>query len=300
VESAAVALYQLSRLAREHVTVVLSGEGGDEALAGYPLHRIMPLVDRLHGWLRAVPRAFQDRLSRAFAGSEKAEKYWDWVRQPLRLRYQSISHDVTESVKRRLYADGAFERLAGATARYFRQLFDALPDATSLRRMTYVDIKSWLPEDLLLKADKMTMANALELRVPFLDHELLEFCTRLPDKFRLNGRSGKYLLKKNMERYLPPEIVHRKKKGFPVPIAAWLRGPLWERARDVLLDRRSLDRGYFRAEYVAETLRLHREGRQDLSRRIFSLLALEMWHRKYIDGGAPRRATTREAAEAAA
>jgi asparagine synthase (glutamine-hydrolysing) len=283
VESAAVALYQLSGLAREHVTVILSGEGGDEVLAGYPLHRLMPAVDRAHRVVRSLPAALRGWVAGGVKAHEKAAKYWDWAQAPLAERYHSISHDVTGSIKRRLYADGLCERLSGETGRYFRELFAALPGATDLRRMTYVDIKSWLPDDLLLKADKMTMAHALELRVPFLDHKLMEFCHALPDDYRLRGRQGKYLLKKVMEKYLPPGIVYRKKKGFPVPVAAWFRGPLWERTREVLLDRRARERGYFRPEYVAEVLRLHKEGKQDLSRRIFSLLALEMWHRKYVD-----------------
>jgi asparagine synthase (glutamine-hydrolysing) len=149
--------------------------------------------------------------------------------------------------------------------------------------MSYVDLKTWLPDDLLLKADKMTMACSLELRVPMLDHHLLEFATALPDHLRLNGTQGKYLLKKVMERHLPHEIIYRKKRGFPVPIAVWFRGPLYQRVRDILLDQRSLSRGYFRPEYIRRVLERHRAGSEDLSRRIFSLLTLELWHRKYVD-----------------
>ena len=149
--------------------------------------------------------------------------------------------------------------------------------------MSYCDIKSWLPDDLLLKADKMTMAASLELRVPFLDHKVVEFATSLPDAFRLNGSQGKHLLKTLMQKYLPNEIIYRKKKGFPVPIAQWFREALYERVREVLLDERSLRRGYFRPAYVEGVLERHRSGRENLSRRIFSLLTLEIWHQKYID-----------------
>jgi asparagine synthase (glutamine-hydrolysing) len=166
---------------------------------------------------------------------------------------------------------------------YYRDLFERLPAATSLHRMTYADIKSWLPDDLLLKADKMTMAASLELRVPFLDHKVVEFATNLPDGFRRRGREGKILLKKLMESRLPPEIVYRQKQGFPVPIASWFRGPLYDRVAEVLLDERSRRRGYFHARYLEGILARHRGGRQDLSRRIFALLTLELWHRKYVD-----------------
>ncbi len=279
VEGAAVALYRLSKLAREHVTVILSGEGGDEALAGYPLYQIMPKVDRVRSLLRWAPRS----LLALFGKTEKRMKYLDWIRSPLGERYRSIPSDVTASIKDEMYEDSFREAAGTGVSNYFEGLFNALPRATSLRKMSYVDIKSWLPEDLLLKADKMTMAASLELRVPFLDYRLIEFCTSLPDGHRLRGGQGKYLLKKTMEKYLPREIVYRKKKGFPVPMAAWFRGKLSDLIREILLDPKSLSRGYFKKTYVEKVLRNHQDGREDLSRRIFSLLTLELWHRKYAD-----------------
>lgn len=283
VESAAVALYQLSKLAREHVTVILSGEGGDEILAGYPLYQIMPKVDRLHALTRLLPRALLRGIGERAIGSEKALKYWDWIGTPLRRRYWGISNDVTASLKKRMYSGEFLSHVGSTVGDYFEKLFGALEEGSDLRRMSYVDLKTWLPDDLLLKADKMTMACSLELRVPMLDHQLLEFATALPDHLRLNGAQGKYLLKKVMERHLPHEIVYRKKRGFPVPIAVWFRGPLYERVREILLDRRTLSRGYFRPEYIRRVLERHRAGSEDLSRRLFALLALELWHRKYVD-----------------
>jgi len=283
VESAAVALYQLSKLAREHVTVILSGEGGDEILAGYPLYRIMPKVDRLHAFARVLPRSLRRWAGERTIGSEKLLKYWDWIGTPLAKRYWGISNDVTASIKKRMYVEHFHARVGDSVREHFEALFGALEKGSDLRRMTYVDLKSWLPDDLLLKADKMTMACSLELRVPMLDHHLLEFATALPDRMRRNGKEGKHLLKKVMERYLPREIIYRQKKGFPVPIAVWFRGPLFERVRDILLDERTLSRGYFRPEYLRHVLLRHRAGAEDLSRRIFSLLTLELWHRKYVD-----------------
>lgn len=282
VESAAVALYRLSLLAKEHVTVILSGEGGDEALAGYPLHRLMQWVDRVHGVLRFAPPALLDTLTPLAARTEKSLKYWDWARVPLRQRYAGISNDVTSSIKARMYS-GDWSEASRRTQAGFTAMFDALPASTPLRRMAVADIRTWLPDDLLLKADKMTMAASLELRVPFLDHVLLEYCTSLPDDYRLHRGQGKYILKKVMEKYLPPEIIYRRKRGFPVPIAAWFRGPLHERTREILLDSSSVSRGYFRRDYVEAVLARHRDGREDLSRRIFSLLNLELWHQKYVD-----------------
>ncbi len=283
VESAAIALFHLSRLAREHVTVILSGEGGDEALAGYPLYPKMRKLDRMHALARMLPGFVADPLCRGLGRTEKLVKYLDWVRAPLRDRFQGISNDVTVSIKRSMYEDSVGEQLSERTRRYFQELHDALPQGSALQRMSYADIKTWLPDDLLLKADKMTMASSLELRVPFLDHEMLEFCVALPDDLRLRGEQGKYLLKKHMETQLPHEIIYRKKMGFPVPVRTWFRGKLYERVRETLLDPRCLSRGYFKPAYIERMIRRHREGKEDLSRRIFTMLTLETWHRMYLD-----------------
>jgi asparagine synthase (glutamine-hydrolysing) len=286
VESAAVALYRISKLAREHAIVLLSGEGGDEILAGYPLHKLTRYINYAHAFFRLVPRQVLDQIGPMFANAtEKKRKYWDWVRQPLRERYQSISNDVTDSIKNAMYHQSFAPYIGTAVRDYFITLFDQMPSGHSdLARMAYVDINSWLPEDLLLKADKMTMATSVELRVPFLDHKLMEFCVSLPDKYRLKGNQGKYLLRQVMEKYLPHEIIHRKKRGFPVPISKWFRTSLQKQIREILLDEKSVGRQYFKVSYIEYILNRHAEGREDLSRRIFTLLALELWHRKYIDG----------------
>lgn len=285
VESAAVALYRISKLAREHAIVLLSGEGGDEILAGYPLHRLTRSIGRAHAVLNQMPGALLDLVGPVLVdGNEKKNKYWDWMRQPLRERYQSISNDVTDSIKRAMYHEEFAPQVGAAVRNYFVGLFDRMSQGHSdMARMAYADINSWLPEDLLLKADKMTMATSVELRVPLLDYRLMEFCVALPDQYRLNGNQGKYLLKKVMEQYLPCEIIYRKKRGFPVPIAKWFRVNLRDKAREILLDPKSIERHYFKKAYVEGVLEKHAAGREDLSRRIFALLTLELWHRKYID-----------------
>lgn len=283
VESAAVALYQLSKLAREHVTVILSGEGGDEILAGYPLYKKMRDIDRIHKFAQLMPSAIHSWIGSHGIRTEKIMKYWDWIGTPISRRYQGISNDVTDSIRRQIYLPEFFAQVDDTVGNYFEALFGSIEHGSSLRRMSYVDLKSWLPDDLLIKADKMTMACSLELRVPLLDHKLLEFATALPDQLRLNGNEGKFLLKRSMERYLPKEIIYRKKQGFPVPIAIWFRGPLFERLSEILLDPHTLSRGYFSPIYVRHILTRHRTGAEDLSRRLFSLLTLELWHRKYVD-----------------
>ena len=284
VESAAVALYRLSELAREHVTVILSGEGGDEILAGYPLYSIMRKIDRVHAFARWIPDGVFGWLAKPLSNTEKQMKYLDWVRQSLSQRYASIPSDVTPSIKQNMYNSDFLSASGDSVNEYFKGLLDKVKGRSGLQQMTYVDIKSWLPDDLLIKADKMTMACSLELRVPLLDHKLVEFCFGLPDQYRLCGTEGKYILKRMMEPYLPHEIIYRKKKGFPVPIAKWFREGLYEKVRAILLDRSSSSRHYFKPGYIERVLTRHRNGDEDLSRRIFSLLALELWHRRYVNG----------------
>jgi asparagine synthase (glutamine-hydrolysing) len=283
VESAGIALYHLARVARRDVTVVLSGEGGDEALAGYPLYNIMRKVDRLRSLARPLGGS---AIARALAGrirSEKAAKYLDWIGTPLADRYWSIPNDFTRGIRSRMYTDG-FQKTVGTTvADYFGGLYGYLKNASQLKRMSYVDLKSWLPDDLLIKADKMTMAASVELRVPFLDHKLIEFCLSLPDEMRLNGDTAKYLLKRTAEKWLPKSIIYRKKQGFPVPISLWFREKLYDRVAEVLLDPRTLNRGYFRPEYVRGILARHKAGHGDYSRRLLSLVILETWHRTFVD-----------------
>src|SRR5580704_8416524 len=155
-----------------------------------------------------------------------------------------------------------------------------------LNRMLYVDTKTSLPDDLLLKADKMTMANSIELRVPLLDHKLLEFAASLPENFKVHGVTTKYLAKMALKDRLPKEIIERKKVGFPVPYDTWMRTELKDWVRDILLDRESIQRGYFNKacieQLIEEDLRLH-----NYPKEILSLVSLELWHRAFLQKASP-------------
>lgn len=283
VESAGIALYELARRARREVTVVLSGEGGDEILAGYPLYRIMSRIAQLRRLLRPTGLTTVAGWLAGRVEREKVGKYLDWIATDVSSAYWSIPNDLTRRIRDRMFSPEFRNRVGTPVDDYFSELFGRLQAASTLQRMSFVDLKSWLPDDLLIKADKMTMAASVELRVPFLDHKLLEFCLTLPDELRLHGDVGKYLLKQHARRLLPAAIIDRKKQGFPVPIGPWFRGPLHARVAEILLDPRSLGRGYFRRDYIADVLQRHRSGREDLSRRILTLLVLEIWHRIFAD-----------------
>ena len=154
--------------------------------------------------------------------------------------------------------------------------------------MLYVDTKVWLPDDLLNKADKMTMANGIELRVPFLDHKLVEFAAALPDGSKLDRGSGKVILRQAMRGLLPDTIISRPKKGFPVPLAAWLRGPMRQFTAENLLPSSSACARYLDRHAIARIVQEHETGRADRSQEIWTLLVLEFWHRQFIDNRAQR------------
>jgi asparagine synthase (glutamine-hydrolysing) len=283
VDASGIAMYHLAKRTRQDVTVVLSGEGGDEILAGYPIYRTMAGLGKTQLLRDASGISGVSRWLSHRAGSEKGAKYLDWLGLDVRSAYKGVTNDVTRSVRERFY-DGEFAAKVGDTVgMQYRELFDHLQTGDTLKRMAYVDLKSWLSDNQLIKTDKMTMAASVELRVPLLDHKLVEYCLSLPSTYRLHGTTGKYLLKKVAERWLPKDIVYRKKQGFPTPIAQWFRGPLYERLRELLLDRRALERGYFRKGYVESVLAKHRSAEEDLSRRILTFAMLEIWHRTFVD-----------------
>ncbi len=155
-----------------------------------------------------------------------------------------------------------------------------------LLRMMYLDVKSWLPDDLLIKADKMTMATSVELRVPFLDHRVVELGSRIPPRLRVKGWETKYVLKKAMEPYLPKEILYRGKMGFPTPLARMFKGDLKGYVEQVLGSDRFHDRGYFQPEAVRRLVAEHGAEERDHHRVLWQLLVLEEWHRRFIDGEA--------------
>ena len=253
---------------------------------GYALYRRMLAMERL-----ALLRPLFHLLPRHRLPKERQMKYADWLSSPLETRYRGTSADLTVSAKTRFYAP-ALARLA-RTRPYldqsFGEYFQKAGNWPALSRLLYVDSKTWLVDDLLVKADKMTMAASVELRVPFLDHKVVEFAARLPDEFKLNGKSGKRILKKVAEKYLPGQIVHRTKQGFPLPVKRWMGGELYGDIRKLLLSDRVADLGLFHPPYLDRLLRQHQTGAGDHSRRIFSIMILIHWIKAFgIDPEMPR------------
>jgi asparagine synthase (glutamine-hydrolysing) len=280
VETAAIPLYEISKIAKEFATVLLSGEGGDEVFAGYSLYKRMLSLEKA-GMLRGAAKL----VPNALVPGDKYKKYLDWVSKPLSRRYRGTSADLTDRSKKEFYSPDFldYSRSTNYTERVFLTYFDDVAKQSPLQQMQYVDSKTWLADDLLLKADKMTMACAIELRVPFLDHEVVEYGARLPMTYKINGGSGKHILKKLMERYLPMDIVHRPKMGFSMPTRKWFESNLITQARETLLSDTILNTGLFRKKYIESILHRHKTGKEDYSRRIFSLVVLFHWFNQFIN-----------------
>jgi asparagine synthase (glutamine-hydrolysing) len=287
-EPPAVALHYVSKLARNHVKVLLSGEGGDEAFAGYPNYPNMLRLEEIRAAVGPLARTVG--AGAAFAGkifnNEKWGRYGSALGRPLATQYFSRTSGPASFFNRN--ADNFFTsefltRTATVSAAGFvGDLTATVKDEPLLNQMLYVDSKTWLPDDLLVKADKITMANSLELRVPLLDHVVLEFAASLPPEFKVRGRETKRILKATFAKSLPEEILKRKKAGFPVPYESWLRDELKKKVEDVLLSDRCLSRGYFQKAEVSRLLEANsREGK--FAKEIFCLLVLELWHRTFLD-----------------
>jgi asparagine synthase (glutamine-hydrolysing) len=287
-EPPAVALFYVSKLARNHVKVLLSGEGGDEAFAGYPNYPNMMRLERIRSVVGPLARPIG--AGAAFAGkicdNEKWQRYGSALGRPLATQYFSRTSGPTGFFNRNaesFFTPEFLTRTATASAAGFvGQLTATVNDEPLLNQMLYVDSKTWLPDDLLVKADKITMANSLELRVPLLDHIVLEFAASLPPNFKVRGHETKRILKATFARSLPEEILKRKKAGFPVPYESWLRGGLKQKVEDVLLSDRCLSRGYFQKAEVSRLLEANSLDNK-FAKEVFCLLVLELWHREFMD-----------------
>jgi len=281
-----IPLYYISRLAREHIKVVLSGEGADEILAGYGIYQRMLLLDRIHRHVPGISR-LAPWLARV-TPSEVLRRHVRLSGRSLEHRYRGVSRGFTLEGKRDLIGKERVRQSEANIGAIFGGCFRSVPNASPLNQLLHADTKVWLPDDLLNKADKMTMANGIELRVPFLDHKLVEFAAALPDGSKLDRGSGKVILRQAMRGLLPDTIISRPKKGFPVPLAAWLRGPMRQFTAENLLPSSSACARYLDRHAIARIVQEHETGRADRSQEIWTLLVLEFWHRQFIDNRAQR------------
>jgi asparagine synthase (glutamine-hydrolysing) len=280
-EPPAVAFYLIAKLLREHVTVALSGEGADELFAGYAVYRRMRWLEmyrKLPAGIRSLSEPVLDLL-----GGEKIRKNLRLARQPLERRYRSVSN-YDPQYKEILYTDDFRAALATHPAPDPLAVYFAKTHRQDiLTQMLYSDLKTWLVDDLLIKADRMTMAHSVELRVPFLDYRVIEYAATIPSHMKLRGGVGKWILKRTMQERLPSEILTRKKMGFPLPWALMLHRDLSGYLRDLLLSPKCINRQYFKWQTVERLIEENASKKKDHHRVLWQLMILEEWHRQFID-----------------
>ena len=278
-EPADVALYRISQVAAKSVKVVLAGEGGDELFAGYPKYAF----DRLAGLVAGLPRDFARRVAallpyggrrlrlalETLAIADEAERSATWFASFTRAEREALFDpeflaEIDQGHPARVFAD-YLERAAGRSP---------------LKRLLYADLKVWLPDNLLLRGDHMTMAASIEERVPFLDHHLVEFAASIPGRLLTRGFRAKALLKRALGGHLPAEILHRRKVGFTVPVGEWFRKSLKPLVADLVLSPEALSRGYFNRRAMETFVREHFDGVRDRQKQLWALVNFELWQRQ--------------------
>lgn len=282
-EPASIPLYFVSKLARDSgVTVLLTGEGSDELFAGYNRHwgetladyyRLVPellrdtIIDRL---IHMIPRApLLKKGHRSMSIADFRDRYMSW-------------HTVfSEGIKRELLKQNS---LRDTFTDVYQKLLPDIRGLNNLDKILLLDLNVWLPDDLLMKKDKMGMATSIEARVPFLDYTFVELAFQIPSRLKVKRLETKYILKKALEGLLPKEVIYRKKEGFPTPISGWIRSELKDFTLDILCSEESLGHGLFDKAVVRRIVDAHMSGREDNNRMIFPLINFEVWYRTFISG----------------
>ena len=282
--------FLVSQLARQHVTVVLSGDGGDELFAGYEWY----VAEKIEQYYQKLPGALRRRWipllmssippsSQKKGAVNKLKRFVEGSALPAPLGHFRWSTFLTEDKKTQLYS-GDLKRLVGQTdacSRFVDHL-KAVPEADPLWRQQFADIKTYLVDDILAKVDRMSMANSLEARTPFLDYRIVEFAASLPSNLKLKGVETKYLLKRCMASKLPKEILDRKKEGFSIPIKNWLKKELRPLMEEVLSPQRIKSEGLFNATYIEKLKSDHLKGTANNSHQLWSLMLFESWRDVYL------------------
>ena len=284
-DPSAIPTFMVSKLARDHVTVALSGDGGDELFAGYTHY----VVQESRRAFSALPKTLRQGLMRPLS---HLLPHAAWGRNylhnisldPIDRYLDSLSY-FTELSKQSLYTSDFQNALhtKDYVPRSFREYAGRVKTNEPLDQLLYIDSKTYLPGDILVKVDRMSMATSLEVRVPLLDHKLIEFVTKVPASLKLAGTETKHLLKRVAKDLIPAEILNRPKQGFGVPLEEWINRQLRDQIRETLREPRTRQRGFVNSDYVDLILEEHRKGRRDHSQPLWALLILELWHRRYID-----------------
>lgn len=283
-DSSAIPTYMVSRLAAQHVKVVLSGDGGDELFAGYSKYQ----VEQKERHYRYIPGAIRQMLGLVGGHMREGMKGRNFLRHIAldgNSRYLDANSMFGRNELQSLFSSEVGKLVLAQDP--WQERIDFLDRQAGhwLSRIQYADIKHYLPLDILTKVDRMSMANSLEARVPLLDHKLVEFAATIPPEFQLRNGSAKYIFKQAMRGILPDHIIDRPKQGFAVPLGSWFRGELDGYVRDILLSDSSRARGIFNTVYIENLLAMHARGRP-LDLQLWTLLSFELWCRQFLDNSA--------------
>lgn len=308
-DSACLTTYLVSKLARESVTVILSGVGGDELFGGYRRY----LGNTLKRYYTKIPGAMRKKWIPAMLAripQDRHSSWKDYARYAAAFVKSSELDDAeryigyvtlfSPAMKRALLSDDArAEAEPFLDQNVLRDCFDHCNDTDSLNRTIYVDLKTSLTDDLLAMTDRMSMAVSIECRAPLVDHELIELAARMPSSLKVRGFTLKYLMKKAVAPWLPKEILHRKKRGFGAPMGGWLRKDIQPMVSDLLSEERTRRRGLFQWPAIQQLIEDHARERRDYTDQLFSLVMLELWCQSYLDADPQMPATNRTACEVA-
>jgi len=286
-DSSALPTYRVCELAKKQVTVVLSGDGGDENLAGYRRYRWHTYEEQMRSWLPdSIRKPVFGLLGQVYPKADWAPKIFrakstleSIGRDSMEGYFHSVS-TLSNELRSKLFSAKLKNDLQGYQAiEVFKRYVDQAPTDSPLSLVQYLDIKTYLPGDILTKVDRASMAHALEVRVPLLDYELVEWMAGIQPNLKLKGREGKYIFKKSLENYLPNDILYRPKMGFSVPLSAWFKGPLKEKVREALLGDTMRQSGLFDNDFLEQIYNQHQSGLRDYSTAIWTLIMFEAFLR---------------------
>jgi asparagine synthase (glutamine-hydrolysing) len=289
-DSSMLPTYYVSRMAREHVTVALSGDGGDELFAGYDRYLTAMERQKFDGMPRWLGRLYRDQVHhRVPAGMYGKNLAWNATLNPRDRYLDAISFFPVLHRERALFTPEFLKnaRRLPDPLLPWRSYYDEAPAQDALSRLMYLDMKTYLTADILTKVDRMSMATSLEVRVPMLDHEFVEWVAALPVEWKFRAGTRKYVLKKLAERLgIPRELLHRRKQGFQLPLVDWMRSEMKDQFLRVLLEPQTLQRGYFKPLAIQSLVDEHTRGRRNRSGLLWRMLVLELWHRNFLQARA--------------
>ena len=289
-DASMIPTFQISKFAREQITVALSGDGGDEVFGGYYrylVYRYARLADFIPPSIRkpfisALENIFVSKTGDERTLSDKLKRVLSLIKTAKNERYLNIIDRCRENLKKNIYGEALLSQSFAPTLKYFEEINHILTAHNKIEKLMETDMLSYLNGDILTKVDIASMANSLEVRSPFLDHKIVEFSASLPLNFKQTLFLRKKILTDAFSETLPNEILQRKKMGFGVPIGRWLRNKWKEKCRELLLDSSSVKAGIFNTEKISEIIAVHNSRKTDHSYTIFALMIFELWHRKFM------------------